>query len=176
MLLLTYDAKTPVIEESCFLADGCAVIGDVTLAKNVSVWFNAVLRGDIDRIMVGANSNIQDNATLHCSAGKPVSIGKNVSVGHHAVVHGATVGDNVLIGMGAILLDGAVIGANSIIGAGAVVTENKVIPENALVVGIPGKVIGTLGETERQANLDRAARYAALAKEYRDAEEKKKEV
>ncbi len=167
MLLLTYADKTPVIEESCFLAAGCAVIGDVTLAKNVSLWFNTILRGDVDRIMVGENSNIQDNATLHCSAGKPVNIGKNVSVGHNAVVHGATVGDNVLIGMGAIILDGAIIGKNAVIAAGAVVTENKVIPENSLVMGIPGKVVGTLGEAERQANLERAARYAALAQEYK---------
>ncbi|HMM07340.1 MAG TPA: gamma carbonic anhydrase family protein [Clostridiales bacterium] len=167
MLLLSYADKTPTIEDSCFLADGCAVIGDVILAKNVSLWFNVVLRGDVDRIVVGANSNIQDNATLHCSAGKPVSIGKNVSVGHNAVVHGATVGDNVLIGIGAILLDGAIIGANSIIAAGAVVTENKVIPENALVMGIPGKVVATLNDAERQSNLDRAARYVKLAREYK---------
>lgn len=166
-MLQSYGGHAPAIEDSCFLADGSAVIGDVTLAKYVSVWCNAVLRGDVDRIVVGENSNIQDNATLHCSAGKPVNIGKDVSVGHNAVVHGATVGNNVLIGMGAILLDGAIIGENAVIAAGAVVTENQVIPENTLVVGIPGRVVRTLGERERQANLDRAARYVKLAQEYK---------
>lgn len=168
--MLPYRDKTPVIEDSCFLADGCVIIGDVSLAKSVSVWFNAVLRGDTDKIVVGENSNIQDNATLHCTAGKPVTIGENVTVGHNAIVHGATIKDNVLIGMGAIILDGAVIGKNSIIGAGAIVTENKMIPANTLVIGIPGKVVKNLGETERQANLDSAARYVKLAKEYKDTE------
>ena len=173
MPFLAYADKAPAIEDSCFLAPGCAVIGDVTLAKNVSLWFHAVLRGDVDKITVGMNSNIQDNATLHCSAGKPVNIGENVSIGHNAVVHGATVGDNVLIGIGAILLDGATIGKNSIIAAGAVVTENKTIPENSLVMGVPGQVVATLGDKERQSNLDRAARYAKLAQEYKTARRQK---
>jgi carbonic anhydrase/acetyltransferase-like protein (isoleucine patch superfamily) len=165
--MLPYREKTPVIDDTCFLADGCAIIGDVTLAKNVSVWFNAVLRGDTDKIVVGKNSNIQDNATLHCTAGKPVTIGDNVTIGHNAIIHGATIKDNVLIGMGAIILDGAVIRENTIIGAGAIVTENKVIPENALIMGIPGKVVRSLNQIEREANLDSATRYVKLAKEYK---------
>ena len=172
--MIPYRDKRPALAKGCHIAKGAVLAGDVTLGENVSIWHNAVLRGDTDLIRVGAGSNIQDNATLHCTAGKPVLIGENVTVGHNAIIHGATVADNVLVGMGAILLDNAVIGQNSIIGAGALVPEGKVIPANSLVIGVPGKIVRDTTAEEAVAIADSAVRYVALAKAYRDPKEEKK--
>ena len=138
------------------MAESAAVVGDVTLGEDVSVWFSASIRGDSAAITVGAGTNIQDNATVHCTDGEPCVLGRNVSVGHNAVVHGATVEDGALIGMGAVVLDFAVVGEGSIVGAGSVVTKGTVIPPNSLVMGIPGKVVRTL---EPGTNLNNAKNY-----------------
>ncbi|MGN0570030.1 MAG: gamma carbonic anhydrase family protein [Candidatus Fimenecus sp.] len=156
----------PDISKSAFTADSAQIIGDVTLCEGSSVWFNAVLRGDDDKITVGKNSNVQDNCTVHCDKGFPVEIGENVTVGHNAVLHGCTVGDNSLIGMNATILNGAKIGKNCIVGAGALVTENKESPDNSLILGVPAKQVGDIdGATAKKINQN-ALHYAGTAKKY----------
>ena len=155
-MLLPYEGKTPVQGERCYIAPTAAVIGDVRMGDDVSVWFGAAVRGDSSPITIGAGSNIQDNATVHCSDSAPAVLGKNVSVGHNAVVHSAVLEDGVLVGMGAVVLDGAVVGAGSIVAAGCVVTMGAVIPPNSLVVGVPGKVVRTVPEG---SNLENARIY-----------------
>jgi len=158
--------KNPVISESCYIAESAAVIGDVRIGAHSSVWFGAVIRGDDDRIVIGENSNIQDNAVLHCTEGIPTIIGDNVTVGHGAIVHGAVIADNVLIGMGAIVMNGAKIGENSVIGAGAVCTEKIIVPEGSVVVGVPAKVVKNSADYNSSMNALNAAAYVDLAKEY----------
>ncbi len=166
-MIRSYQNKTPVIAPDVFLAESAAVIGDVTLASGVNVWYGAVIRGDEDRIEVGERSNVQDNATLHVGKGFPIRIGTGVTVGHNAVVHGCTVGDDTLIGMGAVVLNGAVIGKGCIIGAGALIKENSVIPDRSLCVGVPAKIIRTLDESAVEGTRKNAAVYCELASEYR---------
>ncbi len=127
-----------------WIAPTATVLGRVTLKKNASIWFGAVLRGDNDPIVIGENSNIQDNAVLHTDIGQPLTIGDNVTVGHLVMMHGCTVGDGSLVGIGSIVLNGARIGKCCLIGAGALVTEGKDIPDYSVVMGSPGKVIRTL--------------------------------
>src|SRR5580698_9189708 len=141
--------KAPKIGKGAFIAKTATVIGDVTLGAHSSVWFGAVLRGDINRIAVGHHSNIQDNAVLHVADDFPCLIGNWVTVGHSAIVHACTVGDEVLVGMGAIILDGAVIGRQSLIGARALVTQGMKIPAGSLVLGSPAKVVRALSREER---------------------------
>jgi carbonic anhydrase/acetyltransferase-like protein (isoleucine patch superfamily) len=141
--------KKPKLGKGVYIARGAAVLGDVTLGDYSSVWYNAVLRGDINRIVVGHHSNIQDNAVLHLADDFPCVLGNYVTVGHSAVVHACRVGDEVLVGMGAIILDGAVIGKQSIIGAKALVTQGAKIPPGALVLGAPAKIVRMLTREER---------------------------
>ena len=148
MSVYKYLDKEPVIHASCFIADGARIVGDVVLDARVSVWFNAVIRGDSGSVKVGKNSNVQDNCTLHTDKGMPCIIGENVTIGHNAVVHACVVEDNCLIGMGATILSGARIGRNSIIAAGAVVGERKDIPQGVLYAGVPAKLIRALSEDE----------------------------
>ncbi|MCG2826758.1 MAG: gamma carbonic anhydrase family protein [Thermoplasmatales archaeon] len=129
------------IHPSCFIAENATIIGDVTIEENCSVWYNAVIRGDRNAILIGRGSNIQDNVVVHVTKENPTIIGENVSVGHAAVIHGGKIGSNCLIGMSATVLDGAEIGDGSLIGACALVTKNMKIPENSLVLGVPGKVV-----------------------------------
>lgn len=166
-MIVSYQDHTPVIDGTAFIAENAAVAGQVTVGKDASVWFGAVLRGDLQPITVGEGSNVQDNAVVHVGANTPAVIGKNVTVGHGAVVHGATIGDNVLVGMGAIVLDGAVIGENCIIGAGALVTSNTEIPANSLVLGMPAKVTKTLTPAQIMGNRMNALEYRKLAKEFK---------
>lgn len=165
-MIQDFMGKTPDIEKASFVAENASVIGDVVLESGTSVWFNAVLRADVDKIVIGENSNVQDNCTVHCTKGYPVFIGKNVTVGHNAVVHGCTIGDNSLIGMNATVLDGAKIGKNSIVGAGALVTERKEFPDNSLIIGVPAKAVKILDENAVKANLENAKHYTELAKEF----------
>ncbi|MFE3058216.1 gamma carbonic anhydrase family protein [Nocardia sp. NPDC059239] len=139
----------PQIDESAWVAPNATVAGRVRLEAEVSVWYSAVLRGDMDQITVGARSNIQDGCVLHADPGFPCTVGEGVSVGHNAILHGCTVGDDVLIGMGATVLNGAVIGAGSLIAANALVPEGAQIPPGSLVAGVPGKVRRELSEAER---------------------------
>src|SRR6476469_9595830 len=151
--------KQPVLGSGVYIAKTAVVLGDVTLNAHSSVWYNAVLRGDINRIVVGEYSNIQDNAVVHLADDYPCLIGRHVTVGHSAIVHACTVEDECLIGMGATILDGAVIGAQSIVGANALVTQFTVIPPGSLVLGSPAKVVKTLDYEQRAALKNWAQKY-----------------
>ena len=158
--------KSIKTEGEVYIAKGAFVVGDVRIKDGANIWFGASLRGDIDYIEIGENSNVQDNCTLHSSKGNPTILGKNVTVGHNAIVHGAKICDNVMVGMGSVVLDGTVVGSNTIIGAGAVVTGGKHIPENSVVVGNPAKVLRGITDAEKKRIADNAKEYVALGKEY----------
>lgn len=157
----------PVIDESVFIAPGAQVVGNVVLKENVSIWHNAVLRGDVDKIIVGKNSNVQDNCTLHCDFNIELKIGEDVTVGHGAVLHSCEIGDNSLVGMGSILLGGVKVGKNCLVAAGAVLTPNTVIPDGSMVMGFPAKVKRQLTSEEIQNIKDNAKEYIRLMKLYK---------
>ncbi|MDO9045036.1 MAG: gamma carbonic anhydrase family protein [Methanobacteriaceae archaeon] len=146
---------------------GSHIIGNVKIGQNSSVWYNAVIRGDIESIIIGNFSNVQDNCVVHSSREYPVELGDYVSIGHGAVVHGCKLGENVLVGMNATILNGAEIGENSIIGAGAVVTEGKKFPPESLIIGLPAKAVRTLSEEQIKSIKDNALRYVELSKNTR---------
>ncbi|MDD1676873.1 MAG: gamma carbonic anhydrase family protein [Methanomicrobiales archaeon] len=155
------------LRSDLFIAPNATVLGDVTLGDGVSVWFGAVVRGDKDSITIGDNSNVQDNAVVHNSSGRPVRIGSFVSIGHSAILHGCTIRDRVLVGMGSIIMNGAVIGEDCLIGAGAVVTEGSDIPAGSVVLGIPGKITRQTSDAQREEILHNAREYRKLAEKYR---------
>lgn len=166
----TLNSHTPTLGNDCFLAETAVVIGDVVMGDGCSVWYNAVVRGDVNSIRIGHRVNIQDNATLHCTYKKcGLTIGNDVSIGHNAVVHGCTVEDKVLIGMGAIVMDQAVIGSGSVIAAGAVVTQGTVVEPGSLMAGVPAKRIGAVGKELAEGEIERIARnYGLYASWYVD--------
>ncbi len=166
--IFAYRGLTPKIAGDVFLAEGARIVGDVTLAEGVNVWFNTVVRGDIQRVGVGKFTNLQDNVTVHVMSSEPTIIGDYVTVGHGAVIHCARVGDNTLIGMGAILLGHAVIGSNCVVGAGSVVTQNTTFPDNVLIFGTPARVIRELREDEIAALHQSAVDYNDIALKYRN--------
>jgi carbonic anhydrase/acetyltransferase-like protein (isoleucine patch superfamily) len=168
MAVYELDGRRPDIaaDGSVFIADTAAVIGNVRLGPEVSIWFGAVLRGDNELIDVGARSNIQDNCVLHTDLGFPLTIGEDCTIGHRAILHGCTIGRGTLIGMGAVILNGAVIGPGSVVGAGALVTEGKVFPECALLVGAPARVMRTLDEAWQEKLAASAAGYAANGRRF----------
>lgn len=170
-LIVGIGGREPEIDPEAFVAPNASVIGEVTLRAGASVWYGAVVRGDVERITVGADANIQDNVTLHADPGFPLTIGERVSVGHNAVVHGATVEDDCLIGMGATVLNGAVIGAGSLVAAQALVPQGMVVPPGSLVAGVPAKVRRELSEEERQGVTLNGTLYADLAKTHRAVHE-----
>ncbi|MFV0561300.1 MAG: gamma carbonic anhydrase family protein [Enterococcus sp.] len=149
-----------------FIAENATVVGDVILEEDVTVWFQAVLRGDSQSIHIGKGTNIQDGTVIHVDHQEPVEVGEYVTVGHQCLLHGCKVEDGALIGMGSTILNRAVIGENSLIGAGSLVTEDKVIPPNVLAFGRPAKVIRPLTEEEIQKNKENSAHYIALGQEY----------
>lgn len=173
-MFVSYCGKTPRDEGAVFVAANATVLGDVVLKAGSSVWYGAVLRGDDGTLTVGENSNVQDNAVLHCDPGGSVTLGKNVTVGHCALVHGCTVGDGSLIGMHATLLNHCTVGKNCIIGAGALVPEGMDIPDGSVAVGVPARIIKTLSEEQRAHNALNAGHYvkagAAHAQNARPAE------
>lgn len=154
------------IHPTAFIAPGAVVIGDVTLAEQANVWFNATLRGDVEAIVVGSRTNIQEGCILHADPGYPCVIGRGVTVGHGAVVHGANVGDNCVVGIRAVLLNGAQVGENSIVGACALLTEGKRYPSNSLILGVPAKVVRELSPQEVEANRHAVERYVERAKAF----------
>ena len=157
---------TPKIDKSAYIAPGAHVIGNVHLREGSSVWFNAVIRGDMDLITVGEKSNVQDGSVLHTDAGVPLTLGTGVTVGHKVMLHGCTIGDYSLIGINAVVLNGANIGKYCIVGANALITENMDIPDFSLVVGSPGKVIKTLDESVKPKLEASAAHYKDNAQHY----------
>jgi len=164
--LQRYLGRTPVIHPTAFVAPGASIIGDVTLGEGSSVWYNTVLRADINAIKIGPRSNIQDGSVIHLADDFGTYVGELVTVGHKAILHACTVADEVLVGMGAIVLDGAEIGARSIIGAGALVTQHKKIPPGSLVIGSPGRVVRQLDLQEQQGIRHWAEKYAELSRVY----------
>ena len=156
------------IDETAWVAPNATLRGSVHMGTGSSVWFGAVVRGDVEPITIGSRSNVQDLAVIHCDPGFPCEIGEDVTIGHAAVVHGAIVESGSLIGIRAVVLNGARIGSGSIIGAGAVITERAVIPPGSLVVGVPGKVIRPTSPEQREQILQNAAHYVTAAAAYRD--------
>ncbi|MDB4689715.1 gamma carbonic anhydrase family protein [Verrucomicrobia bacterium] len=162
--LKTYWSKQPVVAENAYITSRAVVVGDVTIGEESSIWYGAVLRGDINRIELGHHSNVQDNAVVHLADDFPCLIGNYVTIGHAAILHACTIEDECLIGMGATVLDGAIIGAQSIVGANALVTMGTVVPPGSLVLGSPAKVVKALSEKERQGLRRWAEKYVANAR------------
>ena len=158
--------QKPTIDSSVFVAPGAVILGDVTIEKNCSIWYNSTIRCIEAPILIGEGSNVQDNAVIHVSHNHPVTIGSYVTIGHGAIIHGCTIEDSTLIGMGAIILNGAKIGKNCIIAAGALIPQNKVIPDNSLVMGSPGKIIRQVTEEEIIKNRQNAEEYIHQAAIY----------
>lgn len=150
--------KSPQIEEDCYIAENATIVGDVSMGKQCSVWFNTVIRGDVHYIKMGDKVNIQDGAVIHATYQKsPTTIGNNVSIGHNAIVHGCTIQDNVLIGMGSIVMDDCVIESNSIVAAGAVVSKNTVVESGSIYAGVPAKKIKDISQELISGEIDRIA-------------------
>jgi carbonic anhydrase/acetyltransferase-like protein (isoleucine patch superfamily) len=166
-MLYTLDDRRPQIADDAWVAHNASVIGAVTLGKRASVWFNCVLRGDNDPIVIGDDSNVQDGSVLHTDEGIALDIGRGCTIGHMVMLHGCSVGDNSLVGIGAVVLNGARIGANCIVGARALVTEGKTFPDGVLILGSPAKVARELSKPEIQLLGAMAQHYVANAARYR---------
>jgi carbonic anhydrase/acetyltransferase-like protein (isoleucine patch superfamily) len=169
MAIYALEGHEPEIDLTAWVADSAQVIGQVTLEAGVNVWFGAVLRGDVERLYISRNTNIQDGTVVHCDRGYPLSLGPGVTVGHRVVLHGCSVGENSLIGMGAILLNGCKIGKNSLVAAGSLVTEGKEFPDDVLIMGSPAKVVRELTAQQLQGLKKSAEHYVANAQRYRGA-------
>ena len=166
-MLIPIDDVSPTVANDAFVAPNATLIGRVTLGERASVFYGAVLRGDIDSITIGAGSNVQDNVSMHTDVGIKLTVGSGVSIGHNAVVHGCTIEDDCLIGMGAVVLNHAVIGAGSLVAAGAVVLEDTIIPPGSLVAGVPAKVRRQLTDAEKDKVRHNASGYVELAARHR---------
>lgn len=166
MHILRHHGVTPRVHPSVFVAAGACLIGEVEVGEDASIWFNAVLRGDINAIRVGKRSNIQDGSILHVTHTYPVEIGDEVTVGHQAMLHGCRIGDRALIGMNAVVLDNARIGSSALVAAGSVVKEHFVVPDGMLVAGVPARVIRALTDDEKKGLVDSAERYVQYALSY----------
>jgi len=166
-MIYDLEKNVPEISADSWVAPNAIIIGKVKLEKNSSIWFNAVLRGDIEKIVIGENSNIQDGSVLHTDPGYPLTVGKGVTVGHMVMLHGCEISDDTLIGIGSTILNKAKIGKNCIIGANTLVTENKVIPDNSLVLGSPGKVIRKVTDDEIKVICENAKHYVENSKRYK---------
>lgn len=166
MAIYELDGVAPSIADTAWVADSAQVIGNVVLGAQASIWFGTVVRGDMERITIGAGSNIQDTSVLHADAGQPLVIGERVTVGHQAVLHGCTVGDGSLIGIGAIVLNGAKIGKNCLVGAGALVTEGKEFPDGSMIIGAPAKVVRQLTPLQIEGLRQSAQHYIDNAQRF----------
>jgi carbonic anhydrase/acetyltransferase-like protein (isoleucine patch superfamily) len=168
MQLFKYKDRSPKVHNSCFIADGVKLIGDVIVGENASIWFNCVVRGDVNTISIGDNTNIQDLSMLHVTEVGPLIIGKNVTIGHCVILHACKIGDGSLIGMGANILDGAVIGKKCLIAAGSVVPPGKVYPDESFIMGSPAKVIRSLLPAEIEGYSNHYKSYVKYAGEFKD--------
>jgi carbonic anhydrase/acetyltransferase-like protein (isoleucine patch superfamily) len=158
MIIRPVNGKSPIIPKDCFIAENAVIVGDVVMGSECSVWFHAVIRGDVHYIKMGSKVNVQDGAVIHATyQTSPTNIGNNVSIGHNAIVHGCTIHDNVLIGMGSIIMDDCVVESNSIIAAGAVVTKNTRVEAGSIYAGIPAKKVKDISEELIHGEIDRIA-------------------
>lgn len=179
-IILTVLGKTPQLGENCFVAPNATIVGDVVMGNDCSIWFNAVLRGDVHFIKMGNKVNVQDGAVIHCTYLKhPTTIGNNVSIGHNAMVHGCTIHDNVLIGMGSIVMDRCVVHSNAIIAAGAVVLEGTIVEENSIYAGVPAKKVKVISDEKITGEINRIAdnyvKYSSWFEAYNEAPKKELE-
>lgn len=157
-IIKSVNQKSPQIPDDCYIAENATIVGDVVMGNQCSIWFNAVLRGDVHYIKIGNKVNVQDGAVIHCTYQKyPTYIGHNVSIGHNAIVHGCTIHDNVLIGMGSIVMDNCEVHSNSIIAAGAVVTQNTVVESGSIYAGVPAKKVKDISKELISGEIDRIA-------------------
>lgn len=168
MAIYQYDKLAPNLHPETFIAEDASVIGDVTLEQGVSVWPQAVLRGDNEAIRIGQHSNVQEGAVLHADPGFALTVGQGVTIGHQAMLHGCTIGDGALIGIQAVVLNGAVIGNNCLVGAGAIVTEGKVFPDNSLILGAPAKVVRELTADAIASMQRNATEYVAKGQSFKE--------
>ena len=169
--ILPVNGKMPVLGSGCFVAPNATIVGDVIMGNNCSIWFNAVIRGDVNYIRMGNKVNVQDGAVIHCTYEKnPTNIGNNVSIGHNAIVHGCTVHDNVLIGMGAIVMDRCIVHSNTIIAAGAVLLEGTIAEPGSIYAGVPAKKVKDISQEKISGEIDRIAnnyiKYASWFENY----------
>jgi carbonic anhydrase/acetyltransferase-like protein (isoleucine patch superfamily) len=169
-MLYDYKGIKPDLHETVFVADGVRIIGEVNIEQECSIWYNAVLRGDLAPIRIGRRTNIQDGTIAHVNVNQPLLIGDDVSVGHGTIIHGCTIGKGALIGMGAIILNGAVIGEYAMIGAGSIVTENKIIPPYTLSLGAPARVVRELTAADLHRMKTTTDSYVQKGKEYKNSE------
>ena len=168
-MIYTLEGRAPkFMGPDYFIADSAVVIGSVTLHQNASIWFNCVVRGDTDDLIIGENSNIQDGSVLHTDPGIKLRVGRDVTVGHLCMIHGCEIGDNTLIGIKSVILNGAKVGRNCIIGANSLITEGKQIPDNSLVMGAPGKVVRPVTDQEVKMLTLQAQHYVENARRYRE--------
>ncbi len=172
MLKKSINGKSPQIQDDCFIAENATIVGEVVIGSHCSVWFNAVLRGDVNSITIGNYVNIQDGAVVHCTYQKTETIiGNNVSIGHNAIVHGCIIEDNVLVGMGAIIMDNCRVEKNSIIAAGAVVTQNTVVPSGSIFAGVPAKFVKEIKASDFDSEIERISKnYVMYSQWYKDEE------
>jgi carbonic anhydrase/acetyltransferase-like protein (isoleucine patch superfamily) len=175
--ILPVEGKVPEFGQNCFIAPNATIVGEVSMGEQCSIWFNAVLRGDVHYIKMGNKVNVQDGAVIHCTYLKhPTTIGNNVSIGHNALVHGCTIHDNVLIGMGSIVMDGCVVHSNSIVAAGAVVLEGTIIEEGSIYAGVPAKKVKSISKELVEGEINRIAnnyvKYASWFETYNESPKK----
>lgn len=174
-MIRTFQGIRPTIAESAFIEETAVVIGDVVIGEDSSVWFNAVIRGDVHYIRIGKRTNIQDLSVIHVTHDThPTILGDDVTVGHHVVLHGCTIHDRVLVGMGSIIMDGALIGEDCLVGAGALVTEGTIVPPKSLILGVPAKVKRALTEAESAWLRESAQNYVRYARRYLDGPEQRR--
>jgi carbonic anhydrase/acetyltransferase-like protein (isoleucine patch superfamily) len=165
-MVIKFTDRSPIIDKNAFVAQNSTIIGNCVIEENASIWFNTVIRADVNQIRIGKNVNIQDGSVLHCDHDYATTIEDNVTIGHRAIIHGCTISSNCIIGMGSVILDGAVVGSNCIVGANSLITSGKQIPEGSLVMGSPAKVIRPLTPEEIEGIKVSVAGYVTLSKEY----------
>lgn len=166
-MIMDFEGVTPRINKNTYISESVDIIGKVNVEENVNIWFGTRLRGDMNNIIIGENTNIQENSVVHVDINSPCIIGKNVTIGHGTIIHGCSISDNVLVGMGSIILNNSKIGKNTIIGAGSLVTQGKEFPEGVLILGNPAKVIRQLTEAEIESIQRSADNYVSLSKKYK---------
>ncbi len=166
-MIYDFEKNVPEIHPEAWVASNATIIGKVKLEKNSNIWFNSVLRGDVELITIGENSNVQDGSVLHTDPGYPLTVGKGVTIGHMVMLHGCKISDDTLIGIGSVILNNSKIGKNCIVGANTLITENKIIPDNSLVLGSPGKIVRKITKEDIIKIKDNAKEYIDLMKKYK---------